>query len=55
MKAKVEEPLIKRYPIQHLLSAYTIPTAARIHQVRIDERYLHVQLMDERILAIPLW
>jgi hypothetical protein len=50
-----EQAEVKRYAIQSPLSAYTFPTEARIHQVRIDEKYIHIELMDERILSIPLW
>jgi hypothetical protein len=47
--------LIKRYKIQYPVSAYTFPGEARIHRVRFDDKYIHIELMDERILSIPLW
>lgn len=50
-----EDVTTKRYSVQHPVSAYTFPSEARIHQVRFDEKYLHVELMDERIISIPLW
>jgi uncharacterized protein DUF2442 len=31
------------------------PQEARIHQVQFDEEYLHIELIDGRKLAIPLW
>lgn len=46
---------IKRYKIQYPVSAYTFPGEARIHRVRFDDKYIHIELMDERILSIPLW
>ncbi len=46
---------MKRYKIQYPLTAYTFPSDARIHKARIDEAYIHVELMDGRILSIPLW
>ena len=45
----------KRYPIQYPLTDYTFPSDARIHLVRLDEKYIHIELMDGRILSIPLW
>lgn len=44
---------IKRYKIQYPVSAYTFPGEARIHRVRFDDKYIHIELMDER--SIPLW
>ena len=46
---------MKRYEIRYPITAYTFPSDARIHDVRIDEEYIHVELMDGRILSIPLW
>ena len=46
---------IKRYALQAPLSDYTFPTETpRIHQVRFDDTYLHVELVDGRHLSIPL-
>jgi len=51
-----EEPFaVKRYKVQYPISAHTLPSEARIHQVRFDEEYLHEQLMDGRMLSVPLW
>ena len=55
IKPAKEKTAIKRYTVQYSVSAYTFPTEERIHQVRFDEKYLHVELMDERIISIPLW
>jgi hypothetical protein len=53
---QVEEQFeVKRYKIQYPVSAYTFPSEARIHRVRFDDKYIHIELMDERILSIPLW
>ncbi|MBE7556642.1 MAG: DUF2442 domain-containing protein [Anaerolineales bacterium] len=46
---------IKRYKIQSPVSAYTFPAEARIHRVCFDDKHIHIELMDERILSIPLW
>ena len=45
---------VRRYPIQYPVSAYTFPTDARIHRVRFDDEYLHLELTDGRILSVPL-
>jgi len=45
---------VKRYGIQYPISAYTFPQDVRIHQVRFDDEYIHVELIDGRILSIPL-
>lgn len=51
-----EEPFaVKRYKVQYPISAYTFPSEARIHQVRFDAEYLHVELTDGRMLSVPLW
>ena len=53
---QVEEQMtVKRYKIQYPVSAYTFPTEARIHQVRFDDEYLHMDLTDGRKVSIPLW
>jgi hypothetical protein len=51
----VEAPAVKRYKIAHRASEYTFPKEALIHDVRIDDEYVHVDLTDGRILSIPLW
>jgi hypothetical protein len=42
------------FHIQHSLLEYTFPKEALIEDVRFDEAYMHVILMDGRILSIPL-
>jgi len=59
MPTKVEENSIsvnvKQFPIRYSLADYTFPSDARIHAVRFDERYIHIELLDGRVLSIPLW
>jgi hypothetical protein len=45
---------VKRYTIQHSIDQYTFPKEAYIHNVAFDEKHMHVELMDERIISIPL-
>lgn len=45
---------IKRYKVQYPISAYTFPKEVRIHTVRLDEHYLHIELTDGRCLSVPL-
>jgi hypothetical protein len=47
--------MVKWYRIAYRASAYTFPREALIHDVRIDDDYIHVDLTDGRILSIPLW
>jgi hypothetical protein len=49
-----EKMKIKRYKIQHSIDEYTFPKEAYIHTVTFDEKYMHVELTDERIISIPL-
>ncbi len=44
-----------RYKIQYAIDEYTFPVEAYIHAVRLDEKYIHVELTDQRVLSIPLW
>lgn len=56
LEAGGEEQIeVKRFKVQYPILAYTFPTEARIHQARLDEDYLHLDLTDGRKLAIPLW
>jgi len=54
-KPKDETVQVKRYRIQHSIDEYTFPKEAYIHDVRFDEKYIHVELTDQRVLSIPLW
>jgi hypothetical protein len=49
-----EKMKVKRYKIQHSIDEYTFPKEAYIHAVRFDDKYIHVELTDERIISIPL-
>lgn len=59
MSTKVKETKdqveAKLYSIQYPLTAYTFPSDARIHTVRWDDVYIHIELLDGRIISIPLW
>lgn len=50
-----EKTRVKRYKVQHSIDDYTFPAEAYIHSVKIDGKYIHVELTDQRILSIPLW
>lgn len=50
-----ENPQVKRRQAQYPASAYTFPSDTRIHRVRFDDQYVHVELADGRIISIPLW
>lgn len=49
-----EQSKVKRFRIQYPVSAYTFPQETRIHRVRFDDDYMHVELLDARIFSIPL-
>lgn len=49
-----EKMKVKRYKIQHSIDEYTFPKEAHIHEVTFDEKYMHVELTDERVISIPL-
>lgn len=51
----VNEDQITYYKIAYPASAYTFPHETLIHDVRIDDEHIHVDLIDGRILSIPLW
>jgi len=46
---------VKRYKVHYPISAYMFPKETCIHQVRLDDTHIHIELTDERILSIPLW
>jgi hypothetical protein len=53
---RVEEQFeVKQYKVQYPISAYMFPREARVHHVRFDDEYMHVELTDGRILSLPLW
>jgi hypothetical protein len=53
-KPASEHTSVKRYKIQHPISAYNFPQEAHIHRVRFDAEYVHLELTDGRILSVPL-
>jgi hypothetical protein len=55
VKQMDEKIQVKRYKVQHSIDEYTFPKEAYIHAVRLDEKYIHVELTDQRVLSIPLW
>lgn len=44
----------RHYPIRYSVRDYTFPTADTIAAVRFDDKYIHIELSDERVLSIPL-
>ena len=50
-----EKSQVKHYKVQHSIDEYTFPKETYIHEVRFDEKYMHVELTDRRIISIPLW
>lgn len=50
-----EKTQVNRYKIQHSIDEYTFPTEAHIHAVTFDEKHMHVELLDQRVISIPLW
>ncbi|NPA31777.1 MAG: DUF2442 domain-containing protein [Chloroflexi bacterium] len=51
---KTRKAQVRRYAIQAPIAEYTYPSDARIQEAWVDEAYIHVRLMDGRILSIPL-
>lgn len=45
----------RRYDIKYPATEYTYPREAVIHEVKIDENFINVELTDGRILSIPMW
>jgi Protein of unknown function (DUF3532). len=50
-----EKVQVKRYKVQHSIDEYTFPKEATIHDVKFDEKFIHVELTDQRVISIPLW
>jgi hypothetical protein len=46
---------VKRYKVQHSIDEYTFPKEAYIHDVKFDEKFIRVELTDQRVVSIPLW
>ena len=45
----------KLYKIQHSIDEYTFPAEAHIHAVRFDEKHMHVELIEQRVISLPSW
>jgi hypothetical protein len=50
-----EKVQVKRYKVQYSIDEYTFPKEATIHDVKFDEKFIHVELTDQRTISIPLW
>ncbi|MBM3127985.1 MAG: DUF2442 domain-containing protein [Chloroflexi bacterium] len=48
------EQTTRWYDIPYPASAYTFPREALIHRVQFERDYIRIELIDGRILAIPL-
>ncbi len=55
VKQMDEKVQVKRYKIQHSIDEYTFPKEVFIHAVKFDEKFIHVELTDQRVISIPLW
>ncbi len=55
VKQMDEKIQVKRYKVQHSIDEYTFPKEATIHDVKFDEKFIHVELTDQRIISIPMW
>jgi len=55
VKEKDETIQAKRYKVQYSIDEYTFPKEAHIYDVRFDEKFVHVELTDQRVISIPLW
>jgi hypothetical protein len=44
----------RHYPIRYRIGDYTFPTDDTLETVRFDDTYLHIELVDGRLLSIPL-
>ena len=55
VKQMDERVQVKRYKVQHSIDEYTFPKEATIHDVKFDEKFIHVELTDQRVISIPLW
>jgi hypothetical protein len=55
VKQTEEKIRVKRYKVQHSIDEYTFPTDTYIHDVKFDEKYMHVELTNQRIISVSLW
>ena len=49
-----QQTIAKSYPIRYSIWDYQFPTADAIAAVHFDDKYIHIELTDERLLSIPL-
>lgn len=49
-----EQMSARHYPVKYRASDYTFPTDDAIETVCFDDTYLHIELVDGRILSVPL-
>jgi hypothetical protein len=42
---------VKPYEVQHSIDEYTFPKEAHIHNVMFDEKHMHVELTDQRMIT----
>lgn len=55
VKQTDEKLRVKRHKVQHSIDEYTFPTESYIHDVTFNEKHMHVELTDQRVVSIPLW
>jgi hypothetical protein len=44
----------KHYPLHHTVWEYKFPAGDTIETAYIDDRYIHIEIVDGRILSVPL-
>lgn len=49
-----QQTTAKSYPIRYSVWDYKFPTVDAIAAVHFDDKYVHIELTDERLLSIPL-
>ena len=45
---------VSNHKVQFTIKDYTFPVDARIDRATFDDTYMHVHLLDGRILSVPL-
>ncbi len=51
---KTHEQDARWYDIPYPASTYTFPREALVHRVKFDDRYIHIELTDGRMISVPL-
>jgi hypothetical protein len=54
MTTKIDARKGVSYPIRYKAHEYRFPTDDTIESIRFDDKYLHIEFVDERIFSIPL-